>query len=143
MALYSNDVKMKYDLLNHRYVLTDDGFKAYSGYSLKEKLDVESKDQDLTVAFFLNRVSENVYGILLAQAESERASQCFLALSENRTKIYNALCREASDMMVANDDLSEQSKDAKNPCSIGLQIIIETLYGRFANWRDYTFGEDY
>jgi len=143
MPLYSDDVKMKYDLASHRYVLTDDGFKAYSGYSLKEKLDVESKDQDLTVAFFLNRVSENVYGILLSLAENDRASQCFLALSENRTKIYNALCREASDMMVNNDDPSEQAKDTKSPCSVGLQIIIETLYGRFANWRDYTYGEDY
>lgn len=141
--LYSNDSKMKYDIENHRYVLTDDGFKAYSGYSLKEKLDVESKDQDLTIDFFLNRASENVYGLLLSMAENEQAALCFLALNVNRNKIYNALCREASDMMVNNDDPSEQSKDGKPVCSLGLQVIIETLYGRFANWMDYKFGEDY
>lgn len=143
MPLFTNDKKMAYDIENHRYVLTDDGFKAYSGYSLREKLDTESKDQDLTVKFFLERASENVYGLLTSMARNERSCLCYLAQPENRQRIYQCLCREASDMMVNNADLSESNKDGKPSCSVGLQNLLEPLYGNYPFWMGFSYGEDY
>lgn len=141
--LYSEDGKMVYDLETHHYVLTDDGFKAYSGYSLKEKLDIGNGDQELTIKFFLNRASENVYGILEGQTPNASETDCFLALPENRERVYRALCREASDMMANNDDPSESTKLDKPVCSAGLQILLEPFWGRFPEWRNYSKGVDY
>lgn len=144
MALYTNDDNMTYDLENHRYVLTENGFKKYSGYSLRDRLDLEDMDQDIGVKFFLNRVSENVYGLLqIDPGKNVRSIECYLAIPENRVRVYNALCREASDMMVANKDPSEDAKSSANPCSVGLKIILAPLYGTFALWRDYEYGVDY
>lgn len=141
--LYSNDAKMTYDLACHRYVLTDDGFKAYAGYSLKEKLDTGNEDQEATVGFFLNRASENVYGILESHASNKSEADCFLALPTNRQQVYLALCREASDMMANNDDPSESIKADKPICSFGLQVLLEPLWGRFPAWTQYEKGVDY
>ena len=141
--LYSSDERMTYDIANHRYVLTDDGFKAYSGYSLKDKLDTGNEDQDATVGFFLRRASENVYGILESQATNRLETDCWLALSENRERVYMALCREASDMMANNDDPSESVKADKPICSFGLQVILEPLWGRYPLWKQFELGVDY
>lgn len=143
MALYTNDDNMTYDVNNHRYVLTDDGFKAYSGYSLFEKLDTESKDQELTVKFVLNRASEVVYGILLANPRNYKGALCFLAQSEVRQQVYNALCRCVSDMMAQNKDNSEEVKNQAPVISVGLQMLLEGLYGSMLGYQNYTFGEDY
>ena len=141
--LYSSDERMTYDIALHRYVLTDDGFKAYSGYSLTEKLDTGNEDQDATVGFFLRRASENVYGILESQSSNRLETDCWLALPENREKVYMALCREASDMMANNDDPSESLKADKPICSFGLQVILEPLWGRYPLWKQFELGVDY
>lgn len=141
--LYTNDDNMTYDLENHRYTLTENGFKKYSGYSLSGKLDTEDVDQTLTIKFFLNRVSENVYGIILSLANNLRSSQCLLAQPNNRQRIYQALCREASDMLVNNRDISEEVRNGSPVCSVGLQILIENLYGQDITWQQYSYGVDY
>ena len=143
MALYIDDDKMRYDLENHRYVLTEDGFRDYAGYSLRDYLDSEGTNADLAASFFLRRASENVYALLESMATYDRAMECWLALPINRAKIYNALCREASDMLVMNRDPSEEAKDGKPACSIGLQMILEGLYGRYFGYLKYRYGEDY
>lgn len=138
--LYENDQMMKYDLKSHMYVLTEDGFLNGNGYALRGRLDTESADQDLTISFFLRRVSENAYAMLTCMASDVRSTHRFLALPENRERVYRLLCRLASDMMVQNQDSLEGSE--KPAVSVGVQMLMEPLYGNCVDGSE-KYGEDY